>query len=275
MAYCMKRAFGHRVRSLLGCDISEQVGRKMAKDVFLNFQLDNRTEGRISQKGIIPVGRPVDHSRDNLWEIEKHYPGRKFTMNTSLQLGFQCIEAIQELHSSSFIHRDIKPANFCHGLKADLHKIYLLDYGLVRRYRTKGGQIRKERKFAPFRGTIKYASVNALLNIDCGRIDDIYSWRQLEKNTTFGSFIDMLVKNPSTSKVKPTTTTTPPTKNVVEPFDWEEGGFYFNYVRPKSTEIMVLGAGTEAVKDEALKSAADEKTTIIEGAVSNTPKSAG
>lgn len=45
------------------------------------------------------------------------------------------IERLQILHSKDFIHRDIKPENFCFGLEKNKNTLFLIDFGLARRFR--------------------------------------------------------------------------------------------------------------------------------------------
>lgn len=46
----------------------------------------------------------------------------------------QCIDRVEAMHKMGFIHRDIKPENFLigHGKKSNI--IYLIDFGLAKRY---------------------------------------------------------------------------------------------------------------------------------------------
>ena len=43
-------------------------------------------------------------------------------------------------------------------------KVYMLDYGLARQYTNQNGEVRPPRAAAGFRGTVRYASVNAHKN---------------------------------------------------------------------------------------------------------------
>ena len=51
----------------------------------------------------------------------------------------------------------------------------MLDYGLARQYVTTSGEVRQPRAVAGFRGTVRYASVNAHDNREMGRHDDLWS----------------------------------------------------------------------------------------------------
>lgn len=49
-------------------------------------------------------------------------------------------------------------------LPENQRKIYMLDFGLARQYRTQSGEVRSPRSAAGFRGTVRYASLNAHKN---------------------------------------------------------------------------------------------------------------
>lgn len=60
---------------------------------------------------------------------------------------------------------------------ADLRSVYILDWGLCRRYMNENmGRPHRPRCKAGFRGTPRYASANAMNDIDQGRVDDMWSW---------------------------------------------------------------------------------------------------
>lgn len=51
----------------------------------------------------------------------------------------------------------------------------MLDFGLARQYTTGTGEVRCPRAAAGFRGTVRYASINAHKNREMGRHDDLWS----------------------------------------------------------------------------------------------------
>ncbi|XP_016404169.1 tau-tubulin kinase 1-like isoform X2 [Sinocyclocheilus rhinocerous] len=112
----------------------------------------------------------------NLADLRRSQPRGTFTMSTTLRLGKQILESIEAIHSVGFLHRDIKPSNFAMGrLPSTYRKCYMLDFGLARQYTNTNGEVRPPRTVAGFRGTVRYASVNAHKNKEMGRHDDLWS----------------------------------------------------------------------------------------------------
>ncbi|VIO89582.1 Uncharacterized protein BM_BM11033 [Brugia malayi] len=116
----------------------------------------------------------------SLCELRKHCPNQRFTLSTSVKLCIQCLEGIEDLHNVGFIHRDIKPSNFAMGRKPSVMRtVFMLDFGLARQYcifDEKGNmKLREPRKTAPFRGTIRYCSINVHRHDEQGRHDDLWS----------------------------------------------------------------------------------------------------
>ncbi|KAJ3359945.1 Tau-tubulin kinase 1 [Allomyces javanicus] len=119
---------------------------------------------------------------ENLSELRKRMPGHRFTPETTAMLARQMISAIRYMHKIGYLHRDIKASNFVMGTEQlpDHHGVprarcYLIDFGLARRFLTSDGQIRPPRSSAGFRGTARYASLNAHENKELARRDDLWS----------------------------------------------------------------------------------------------------
>nr|XP_032525620.1 tau-tubulin kinase homolog Asator [Danaus plexippus plexippus] len=112
----------------------------------------------------------------NLAELRRSQPRGAFSLSTTLRLGLQILKAIDSIHSVGFLHRDIKPSNFSVGRHpSNCRRVYMLDFGLARQYTTSNGQVRPPRAAAGFRGTVRYASINAHKNKEMGRHDDLWS----------------------------------------------------------------------------------------------------
>uniref|UniRef100_H2XSG8 Protein kinase domain-containing protein n=3 Tax=Ciona intestinalis TaxID=7719 RepID=H2XSG8_CIOIN len=112
----------------------------------------------------------------NLAELRRSQPRGMFSISTTLRLGQQILVGIRNIHCVGFLHRDIKPSNFAMGrTSATCRTVYMLDFGLARQYTNAVGEIRQARPIAGFRGTVRYASVNAHRNREMGCHDDLWS----------------------------------------------------------------------------------------------------
>ena len=90
-------------------------------------------------------------------------------------ISLQVLDRIHWVHSKNIMHRDIKPDNFLIG-KKDPNVIYLIDFGLSKKYRS--SQTGKHIKFdftGKLTGTVRFASANALRGGEQSRKDDLES----------------------------------------------------------------------------------------------------
>ena len=102
--------------------------------------------------------------------------GKPFSLKTVCVLGIEMIKRIQYIHSKYYIHRDIKPDNFMVGRGQNEKKIYIIDFGLAKKYYSvsKAQHI----KFITGKnliGTARYCGRNAHRGYEQGRRDDIES----------------------------------------------------------------------------------------------------
>ena len=99
---------------------------------------------------------------------------KKLSIKTVCMLAYQMVQRIEYIHSRGYIHRDIKPGNFLIGKNIDNKKIYIIDFGLSKKYidkNTGNHIIYKEGK--GLTGTARYVSLNTHYGIEQSRRDDI------------------------------------------------------------------------------------------------------
>ena len=100
----------------------------------------------------------------------------KFSIKTTSMLGYQMVNILQYIHDRHIIHRDIKPDNFVMGAKENNDRLYILDFGLAKKYRSSRTLRQypyiKKKKLT---GTARYASIHALEAYEQSRRDDLES----------------------------------------------------------------------------------------------------
>ena len=110
----------------------------------------------------------------SLEDLFEEYPEKKFSVRCVCNIGYQMIEILEYIHNRNIIHRDIKPDNFVIGLNEKRKYIYILDFGLSKKYRNsktlKHYTIIKSKNLT---GTARYASIHALNGLTQSRRDDL------------------------------------------------------------------------------------------------------
>ena len=102
--------------------------------------------------------------------------GKKFSLKTVCVLGIEMLKRIKFVHSRHHIHRDIKPDNFMTGINENDNKIYIIDFGLAKKYYSTSKK--KHIKFSTGKsltGTARYCARNAHKGFEQSRRDDIES----------------------------------------------------------------------------------------------------
>ena len=112
----------------------------------------------------------------NLEDILQDTKAKKFSLKTCLMTLKQIMERLIILHKEGIIHRDLKPENLLVSKNIRNCLIYLIDYGLSKKYIDTKNDIhipfRNER---PITGTIRYISINTHKGFEQSRRDDIES----------------------------------------------------------------------------------------------------
>lgn len=101
---------------------------------------------------------------------------KTFSLKTVLMIAEQAISRIESLHSLNWMHRDIKPENFLVGRHNFANTIYMIDFGLAKRF--KNPETKQHLKYIEgkgFTGNQRFCSNNALLGIEQSRRDDLES----------------------------------------------------------------------------------------------------
>jgi len=115
----------------------------------------------------------MEYLGPNLEELFE-FCGYHFSLKTILMIAIQVLNRIETFHNSGFIHRDIKPDNFLIGIKNKKSRIYLIDFGLSKKF----VQNRKHISYntdKSFTGSYRYSSIRNHKGIEQSRRDDLES----------------------------------------------------------------------------------------------------
>jgi len=119
----------------------------------------------------------------NLSEIRRDCVMKPQRMSVRAVFGIaaQSLAALKILHDCGYVHRDFKPWDVLHMLLSahraskivfssnvtcgarpcESNTIYVIDFGLCRRFTDPDGRVKDARPDVGFRGTVRYASANA------------------------------------------------------------------------------------------------------------------
>lgn len=92
----------------------------------------------------------------DLYDLQVDCGGR-FSLGTATRLILNCLYSIEQFHSIGFLHCDVKPSNFM----IRNNKLFLIDFGMAKRFKSDYGEFLQPTGPAPFCGTVRYASPNA------------------------------------------------------------------------------------------------------------------
>lgn len=100
---------------------------------------------------------------------------KQFSLKTILALAIQIIDRLEYVHNCGLLYRDIKPHNFLMGLREDSARVYIVDFGLAKRYVDKTGRhvSCSSRRRTGITGTVRYSSINVHEGVEPSRRDDL------------------------------------------------------------------------------------------------------
>ena len=69
-----------------------------------------------------------------LYDLYVHCGQNHFTLQTVCMVAVQCFSLLQRMHDRGFLHRDIKPMNMAMGTGNNQDTVFMIDFGLAKKY---------------------------------------------------------------------------------------------------------------------------------------------
>jgi serine/threonine protein kinase len=110
---------------------------------------------------------------DESLDVLRVSKGGTLPLEYVLSVSVQIIKRIEMIHKRGILHRDIKPENFV--LDRKTNNIYIIDFGLAKRYLTERDEIIPVVYGRKMTGTVRYASINIHDGLSASRRDDLES----------------------------------------------------------------------------------------------------
>ena len=147
------------------------------------YKIQKSLEGTVGIPKVIDYFEAPAHSQNRLvlellgpslqnqFEESNHC----FTTVKICEIAIQLIKRIRDLHENGFIHRDIKPENILSGTGNNEKTLFLIDFGLAKRFKKNNTHIgwRKDKTCV---GTPRFCSINAAAGKEQSRRDDLESF---------------------------------------------------------------------------------------------------
>jgi serine/threonine protein kinase len=104
--------------------------------------------------------------------LDKFHSHGAFSLNLLSKTAASLLESFKSIHQAGYIHRDIKPENFLFGLEENSSQLFVIDFGLSRRFLK--GDTHKTLKFGKkLVGTARFVSINTHQGLTQSRRDDL------------------------------------------------------------------------------------------------------
>lgn len=103
--------------------------------------------------------------------VELANPG--LSLKTVFMVAIQGLRRVEALHECGYVHDDIKPSNMLFGNDAEERTLYLVDFGLSRRFRDGLGRHKPRKEGSVFMGTVYFSSWRQHFGMATSRRDDL------------------------------------------------------------------------------------------------------